>query len=81
MDSGYEDQRRTGGYLWGQQRVAARVSLRQLANASGINKGVISLMEHGRLIPTGVEYERITAALAGLIDQAAPAATIVTTEE
>ncbi len=56
-------QHATGGLLWGARRVRAKVSLRELAAASGINKGLISMMEHGRVMPTSAEYDRIVAAL------------------
>lgn len=54
---------RTGGHLWGHQRVAAGVSLTQLARAAHINVGTLSHFERGRMIPTSEEYERVTAAL------------------
>ena len=62
---------RSGGRLWGDRRVAARISLAQLAQASKVSKGLLSLMENGRLIPTGAEYEAITAALRRLMGEAA----------
>jgi len=54
---------RTGGFVWGQRRVALGVSLEQLARATHINVGDLSKMEHGRLIPRANEYDRVTAAL------------------
>jgi transcriptional regulator with XRE-family HTH domain len=54
---------RSGGRLWGIRRVRSGVSIRQLARESGVSRGLLSLMEHGRLIPTGDEYDRIVAAL------------------
>jgi transcriptional regulator with XRE-family HTH domain len=66
---------RTGGHLWGPRRVEAAVSIKQLAAASGIAQGTISMMEHGRFIPTADEQATIEAALEQLIaaGQAAPA--------
>lgn len=61
-----EQQFTSGGRLWGNERVRAGVSLRQLAERSGVPKGSLSLMEHGRLIPTSDEYDRVIAALAAL---------------
>ena len=57
---------RTGGSLWGPRRVAAGVSLDRLAAESGISKGILSLMENGRLIPRGDEHERVMDALGRL---------------
>lgn len=54
---------RSGGHLWGSQRVAAGISIRQLAARSGVARGMLTLMEHGRLLPTNDEYQRIVAAL------------------
>jgi predicted transcriptional regulator len=62
---------RSGGTLWGPRRVAAGVTLDRLAVESGISKGILSLMENGRLIPRGDEHERIMDALARLAEGAA----------
>lgn len=62
---------RTGGHLWGPRRAAARISLRQLAEASGINRGDLSRFETGRMIPTGAEFDRVMAALDRLMGGAA----------
>jgi len=56
---------RTGGHLWGPRRVELGISIRKLAEASGIARGMISLMENGRLNPTGREFDRVMAALEG----------------
>jgi transcriptional regulator with XRE-family HTH domain len=53
----------TGGRLWGHRRVRLGVSLRQLASEAGIGRGLLSLMESGRMTPTSEEYDRIIAAL------------------
>lgn len=37
--------------------------MRELERLSGINRWILSLAEQGRLIPTGEEYEAVTAAL------------------
>ena len=54
---------RTGGALWGPRRVAAGISLAELAAESGVAKPYLSLFENGRAIPRGDEYERVVAAL------------------
>lgn len=54
---------RTAGGAWGQQRVALGLSLRALAQRSGVSYITIALAEQGRLIPTGDEYQRIMRAL------------------
>ena len=54
---------KTGGRLWGERRVRAGISLRQLARASGVGRGLLSLMESGRMVPTSEEYDKIVAAL------------------
>lgn len=54
---------RTGGSLWGPERVAAGLSLRDLESATRISRGFLSRMENGRMIPTSAEYQRIMAAL------------------
>ena len=54
---------RTGGRAWGPERVALGVSIRRLSSMSGIDKAILSMAENGRLIPTGAEYQAVTAAL------------------
>ena len=61
-----DQQHATGGRLWGNDRVRAQISLQQLSDVSGVSKGSLSLMEHGRLIPTSDEYDSVIAALAVL---------------
>lgn len=58
----------TGGFAWGPERVRAGISLRQLSRASGVNRGTLSLIESGRMVPTGEEWDRITAALRALTE-------------
>lgn len=41
------------------------MSIRDLAKTSGIARGMISLMENGRLNPRGDEFDRVMAALEG----------------
>lgn len=53
----------TGGRLWGNERVRLGISLNELAARSGVPKSNLSMMEHGRLIPTSEEYDRVVAAL------------------
>lgn len=59
---------KTGGHMWGQRRVGSGISIRQLSAESGVAKGNLSMIENGRLIPTGDEYARVTAALDRLED-------------
>lgn len=54
---------KTAGGAWGPQRVALGLSLRALANLSGVNHVTLALAEQGRLIPTGEEYQKVMAAL------------------
>ena len=48
---------------WGRRRVEADLSIRDLADLTGINTGLLSMLERGRWLPTPDEAERITAAL------------------
>lgn len=57
---------KSGGRLWGAERIRLGVSLRALSETSKVPKGSLSLMEHGRLIPTSAEYDAVIAALAEL---------------
>ncbi len=59
-------QLKTGPALWGPTRARLGISLRTLEAATGIVRGDLSKMEHGRLFPTGKEYESVTEALAKL---------------
>lgn len=54
---------KTGGHLWGPERVRLGMSLRQLAAASGVPAPMLSLYEAGRMIPRGDEFERVMSAL------------------
>lgn len=54
---------RTGGRLWGPERVRLGVSLDRLSEMTGINKGILSMAENGRIIPTGAEYDLVRDAL------------------
>lgn len=54
---------RTRGFVWGKRRVELGVSMSELSRLSGVSKGLLSMMEAGRLIPTEDEYGRVTAAL------------------
>jgi transcriptional regulator with XRE-family HTH domain len=55
---------RSGGHIWGPQRVALGISIRQLAELSGVHRGTLSLIEQGRLVPTGEDYQKVMKALA-----------------
>ncbi len=58
-----DQKHKTGGRLWGARRVNRGISLRELAEASGINRGLLSFFENGRMTPTSGEYDLIIAAL------------------
>ena len=62
---------RSGGFLWGSERVASGISITDLALAAKVNTGFISRMENGQMIPKGEEYQRIIAALKRLQDEKA----------
>lgn len=53
----------TGGRAWGPERVRQGMSLAELSRRSGINKGVLSMIEHGRMVPSATEYEAVMAVL------------------
>ncbi len=59
----------TGGFLWGPIRVERGMGITELARRSGVNMGTLSLMENGRLIPTGDEFHRIMVALGLIAEQ------------
>ena len=54
---------RTRGFVWGPQRVRLGISLAELSKRVGINKGTLSYLESGRMVPTAAEYERVLAVL------------------
>ena len=54
----------TAGYAWGPERVRLGLSLRALHKLSGVSVPYLSMAEAGRLIPTAVEYQSVTEALA-----------------
>jgi transcriptional regulator with XRE-family HTH domain len=45
------------------------MGITELARRSGVNMGTLSLMENGRLIPTGDEFHRIMVALGLIAEQ------------
>lgn len=53
----------TKGFAWGKRRVELDLSLRELAELTGLNLGDLSRCESGRMVPTGDEYAKVTAAL------------------
>lgn len=53
----------TKGYAWGSERVRLGLSMRDLAELSGVNKGTLSLIEAGRLVPTADQYRDVMDAL------------------
>ena len=54
---------RTGGRLWGPERVRLGVSIRTLQAESGVSRGLLTLFESGRMTPTGDEYDKVMRAL------------------
>jgi transcriptional regulator with XRE-family HTH domain len=54
---------RTKGFAWGPERVRLGISLNELSRRVGINKGTLSYIEGGRMVPTAAEYQRVMAAL------------------
>lgn len=56
-------QLKTGGRAWGPERVALGISIRRLSELSGIDRGILSMAENGRLVPSGVEYQAVMEAL------------------
>lgn len=52
-----------GASPWSLYRVAAGVSLRQVAQLSGVNRGYLSLLEQGRYVPTPAEAKAIVQAV------------------
>ncbi len=61
----------TAGNAWGPQRVALGLSLRQLEKLCGVPRGQLSLVEAGRLIPTGDQYQAVMKALEAFREGAA----------
>ena len=53
----------TGGAAWGPERVRLGLSMRDLERLSGVNRAHLSLIEAGRLIPTGAQYAAVMTAL------------------
>lgn len=62
---------KTGGRAWGPERVTLGVSLRKLSELSGVDKAILSMAEHGRLVPSGDEYQRVMDALRKVRESAA----------
>ena len=54
---------RTRGFAWGPERVRLGISLNELSRRVGINKGTLSYIEGGRMVPTAAEYQRVMAVL------------------
>jgi hypothetical protein len=52
-----------GDKLWGPYRQAAGIGLRDLEKRCGIGRGFLSLMEHGRMFPTGEEFNKVMASI------------------
>ena len=57
---------KTGGRAWGPARVALGISIRRLADLSGVDKAILSMAENGRLIPSGPEYTAVMSVLDGI---------------
>lgn len=54
---------RSGGHAWSDERVALGLSIRDLERLSGVNRGDLSRIEGGRLIPTSEQWNAVMAAL------------------
>lgn len=54
---------RPGPTEWGRLRASAGVSLRELERRTGINRGLLSMLDRGRYLPTPAETRKILAAL------------------
>ena len=63
MDKHTSTPLRSGGRAWGPERVALGLSIRKLADLSGVDKAILSMVENGRMIPSGEEYQAVTDAL------------------
>ena len=50
---------RTGGKAWGPERVRLGISLQTLSRLSGVPEPTLSLIEHGRVVPTGDEFAAV----------------------
>ena len=46
---------KTGATIYGQRRFALDLSLREVEQVTGINRGFLSMIERGRMIPTQEE--------------------------
>ena len=64
---------RTGGYLWGRERIRLGISISELSKRSGMNVGMLSYFENGRMIPTAEEFDRVMAVLRDAEDRQANA--------
>jgi hypothetical protein len=53
----------TGGSAWGPKRVELGLSIRELSERTGVNRGILSMAETGRLIPTAEEWTAVWDAL------------------
>ena len=56
--------RPTKALAWRTRREATPLGLSELARQANINKGVLSMIETGRMVPTPAEAEAILAVLA-----------------
>lgn len=54
---------RTNGFAWGSERVRLGISMRELSRRTGINRGTLSYLESGRMVPTADEWQRVVAVL------------------
>lgn len=53
------------------------VSMRDLEKRSGVSRGVLSLIESSRMVPTGDEFDRVMGALEAFGEETASAAGVV----
>jgi transcriptional regulator with XRE-family HTH domain len=66
----------TGGFVWGQRRIEAGVSMRELARLSGVASPILSQCERGRMIPTAEEFSKVMAALEAAVSREAAGSSI-----
>ena len=43
------------------------MSLRELERLSGVPRSILSMAEHGRLVPKGEEWDKVMAALGAVV--------------
>lgn len=64
--------RRAGRFLWGPRRLAAGISIAELAERSQVNRGNLSRAENGIGSLSGAQFERVMAAFESLPSASTP---------